>query len=356
MLKNIHIWLPSFIMQKLRDRPAAYPVHILFAMADHFEPMQKPSDPPGLQLERVRDWIERFEEGAGRLRDSEGRPPVHTYFFPQEQYHRAVLDSLGEHCLRGFGEVEVHIHHDSDTTEQFVEKISRFKEQLASHGLLCRESGQLKYGFVHGNWALDNSRKDGRWCGLNNEITLLRDTGCYADFTMPCAPADGQTRKINSIYFADDNPEKPKSHDRGTDLSFGGKGRGDLLMIQGPLALRRISHRVLPGIENGDVSSGNPITAGRARTWVNQRISVRGKEDVIFIKVHCHGLKPRNAEYLLEGGLEKGLKILENRFNDGSKYILHYLTAREMANVALAYNDGVEGPISELRNYRLKWP
>ena len=46
-------------------------------------------------------------------------------------------------------------------------------------------NGRVVFGFIHGNWALDNSRPDGKYCGLNNEITLLRDLGCYADFTMP---------------------------------------------------------------------------------------------------------------------------------------------------------------------------
>jgi len=356
MLKDIHQWLPSYISGKFRRRSPKHPLKILFAMADHFEPMQKPSDPLTVQSDRVRKWIERFETRFSDHRDSQDRPPLHTYFYPQEQYSPEIMEMLAEHCLRGFGEVEIHIHHDNDTPEKFREKILKFKEQLASHGLLCRDSGEIKYGFVHGNWALDNSRKDGRWCGLNNEITLLKETGCYADFTLPCAPADGQTRKINSIYFADDDPEKPKSHDRGRDLVFGECGGGDLLMIQGPLALFRRRGRLLPGIENGDVSSGNPVTAERIRIWINQRISVRGREDVIFIKVHCHGMKPRNMEYMLEDGLEKGLGILESDFNDGVEFELHYVTAREMTNVALAFNRGKEGSISELRNYRLKWP
>ena len=29
------------------------------------------------------------------------------------------------------------------------------------------------YAFVHGNWALDNSRPDGRWCGIDAELPRL---------------------------------------------------------------------------------------------------------------------------------------------------------------------------------------
>ncbi|MEJ7636728.1 MAG: hypothetical protein WKF75_01760 [Singulisphaera sp.] len=51
---------------------------------------------------------------------------------------------------------------------------------------------------------------------VNNEIDVLRETGCYADFTLPSAPSPTQTRQINSIYYASDDPRRPKSHDRGS--------------------------------------------------------------------------------------------------------------------------------------------
>jgi hypothetical protein len=30
------------------------------------------------------------------------------------------------------------------------------------------------------------------FCGVNGEIALLRDLGCYADFTMPAIPGPSQ--------------------------------------------------------------------------------------------------------------------------------------------------------------------
>jgi len=358
MLKELHIWLPGYLKSIAKRKPFSYPVDILLTVADHFEPAQKADDPIELQISRVREWVKRYEERFSNHRDSTGRVPVRTYFFPQEQYNREILNILSDHCSRGFGEVEIHIHHDRDTQEKFVKKIETFKEQLVSHNLLCRDSkdGKIKYGFVHGNWALDNSRRDGRWCGLNNEITLLKETGCYADFTLPSAPADGQTRKVNSIYFATDDPAKPKSHDSGKDISFGAQIDGDLLIIQGPLALnfkRRKAH-ILPRLENGDISVNNPITEDRIVTWINQRICVAGKENFIFIKLHSHGLKPRNFDYLLGSDIEKAYSLLETKFNDSHRYRLHYLSAREMANIVYALNDGIDGSVEDLKDYRLK--
>ena len=50
------------------------------------------------------------------------------------------------------------------------------------------ERSEVGYAFIHGNWSLCNSRPDGRYCGVNNELDVLRETGCYADFTLPSAP------------------------------------------------------------------------------------------------------------------------------------------------------------------------
>ena len=73
---------------------------------------------------------------------------------------------------------------------------------------------------------------------MNNEIEILRETGCYADFTLPSAPSPTQTRKINSIYYAVDDPHRPKSHDWGIDVGSRTRAvRRGLMMIQGPLVL-----------------------------------------------------------------------------------------------------------------------
>jgi hypothetical protein len=73
---------------------------------------------------------------------------------------------------------------------------------------------------------LDNSLPGDRFCGLNNEITLLRDLGCYADFTMPSGASPTQARLINTIYWAVDDPDKPKSYDTGVPVIPGATANG----------------------------------------------------------------------------------------------------------------------------------
>jgi hypothetical protein len=107
--------------------------------------------------------------------------------------------------------------------------------------LPCDSNGAIRFGFIHGNWALDNSDPNGKNCGVSDEIGILRRLGCYADFTMPSAPHGSQTNTINSLYYAKDTPA-PKSHNTGKAVSIKATARlrdqlDKLLMIQGPLGL-----------------------------------------------------------------------------------------------------------------------
>jgi len=358
MLKNIHIWLPGYIKSNLlMKRPSKqdYPVHIMFSLVDHFEP-KRGNVGRELEEKRVDTWIEKYEQLATRHRDADNLHPRHSIFYPQEEYETGHLEKLTALCEKGFGEVEIHLHHDNDTAEKLRHKIRVYKEKLIRHNLLSRdEKGEVRYAFIHGNWALDNSRKDGRWCGVNNELEVLRDTGCYADFTLPSAPSDTQTVKINSIYYAKDTPE-PKSHNRGIDVEVDKTPSGDLMIIQGPLALnwRKRKFGIIPRIENSDISYNNPPTSRRVDLWVNQSISIIGKPDWLFVKVHTHGLWDDNLKDEHFKNLGIMFDYLGKRYNDGIKYKLHYVTAREMYNIIKAGEAGEGGDPCGCRDYLLK--
>ena len=348
MLRNVHLWLPSYL-RKRRTGTLPGPTHFFFCFCDHFEPLWgKPSR--DVALRRVQHWLENYPRMADRFRDADGRPPQHTWFFPAEEYAPEYLDPLAQLCRRGYGEVEVHLHHDNDTADNLKSQITKFKSQLQSYGFLS----QNRYAFIHGNWSLDNSRPDGRCCGVNNELQVLRETGCYADFTLPSAPSDTQTRKINSIYYATDDPLRPKSHDTGVDVRVGGSPVGDLLLVQGPLALdwHRRKWGLLPRIENADVSHRHPATPARVANWISQRIGVDGKPDWIFIKVHTHGCQESSFPILFDGHLHDALQ----QFNDGRRYLLHYVTARETFNLIKAAEAGQTADPDTYRDFLLPSP
>src|SRR5262249_25071728 len=272
----------------------------------------------------------------------------HTFFYPLEEYDPAQLAALAELCRAGFGEVEVHLHHDGDTAENLRARLLAFKELLARrHGLLARqrETGELAYGFIHGNWALDNARPDGRWCGVNNELDVLRETGCYADFTLPSAPSPTQTRKINSIYYACDDPGKPKSHDTGIDVAAGPRPDRSLMLIQGPLLLDwgRRKWGLFPRLENACLQAGQAPSPERLALWLKARVGVPTRPDWVFVKLHTHGAKETNADVLLGEPMVRLHETLARWAAEDPQFHFHYVTAHEMYNLAPAAEAGRHG-------------
>jgi len=312
-------------------------LHVFIAICDHYEPRTW-NPPRHVQDARVERWMRGYPELAAGLCDSTGRPPQHTFFYPGDEYDAEHVDQIAALCRQGFGDVEVHYHHHQDTSAGFREKIEDYTSVLHNrHGLLEKDAaGRITYGFIHGNWALDNSNPKGEWCGVNDEITILRETGCYADFTMPAAPDPCQTRIVNSIYYAIDDPDRPKSHDSGIAAATGRTPPADgLLMIQGPLVADWSSRKwgLVPRIENGDLIAGRPPTLGRFKLWCGAAVSVAGRSDWVFVKLHTHGAQEKNAEMLLGESMRRFHEDLARFATAHPQLRYYYVTAREMRSL-----------------------
>ncbi|MBN8948796.1 MAG: hypothetical protein J0I74_16950 [Rhodanobacter sp.] len=357
--RNMQYWLGGYLR---RRRPPAVdgPIHVMFCFVDHFEPAWGKVD-LATQRARVDRWCRDYRALAAMHRDADGRMPQHTFFYPEEEYLEEHLDKIAALCTEGYGEIEIHLHHDNDNEANFRQTIERFNNLLHErHGALPRDpaTGQLRFGFIHGNWSLDNSRADGRWCGINNELILLRELGCYADFTLPSAPSDTQTKTSNAIYYATDDPLRPKSHDSGVPVRVGGTPSGDLMIVQGPLGLnwRERKFGVLPRIENADVRRGCPPTPERVDAWVKTGIHVEGRPEWVFVKVHTHGTQERDMDTLLGDAAQRMHQHLERTYNDGKRYVLHYVTARETYNIIKAAEAGHRGDPHAFRDFLLPPP
>lgn len=325
--RGAHIWAPAFISNVWRTSGRASPRHVWVMIGDHYEPLWNQAT-EATAAARVKRWTDAWPAIAKRHKDSLGRMAQYTFFYPEEEYRPAYLDALADMARSGCGDVEIHLHHDGEDESSFVARMSRFRDVLhEQHGLLRLVEGRLTFGFIHGNWALDNSRPDGRYCGLNNELILLRDLGCYADFTLPSAPSLTQTSTINTIYWAIDDPRSPKSHDTGIAVESGRAGSGDLLMIPGPLAVRFAQDgRLAPRLETGELASQDPPTAARVRIWVRHAPRIG---DCVFIKLFAHGAQERHAEALLGEHLDALFTFLEDEAR-ASGFQLHYASAWEM--------------------------
>jgi hypothetical protein len=365
MIRAVDKWLWPYLKSVLRRPSRGGLRHLIFCLADHFEPFRGEVSAEEARG-TVRRWVSGYREAVGGRTDSDGRPMPHTFFYPAEEYDADCLDTIAALCSGGLGEVEVHLHHRNDTAENLAATLRSFVSVLAArHHLLGRDpGGRARYGFVHGNWALGNSRPDGDWCGVNDELSVLSDTGCYADFTFPSAPSPTQSRMVNAIYRARDTG-LPRPADDGCEVRVAERGTPDgrtapgfsdvaprgLMLITGPLGLdwRRRKWLLLPRVENAEISDANPPTAARARLWARQCIHVRGRPEWVFVKTHCHGC----ASSSLPGALAGLAGMLKDLFDDGVRWRLHWVTAREMFNIARAAEDGMTGDPGLYRDYEV---
>jgi hypothetical protein len=330
--RNAHIWFGPYLRDRLRKiaRPAA-PKRAWIAIADHYEPLGMGGTAEAA-LQRVARWREMWPRiAADAPGDAAGQSPQYTFFYPQEEYRRELLDGIAEMVGLGIADVEVHLHHHNEQREGFIRKITEFCHRLiGDHGLLRLQDGRAVFGFIHGNWALDNSRPDGLHCGLRGEIALLRDLGCYADFTMPSAPSPTQGRVVNRIYWCKQNFDgRPRSFDRGIEASVGGGRQGDLLMITGPLGIR-FSGRALPRLETGELAGYDLPTPSRVRRWFELAPAIRND---LFLKLYTHGAQERNFEPLLGGALGNMFRWLREEA-DRRGIEIHWATAWQMYQAA----------------------
>jgi hypothetical protein len=357
--------LPAITRHALRPA-ASGPVHLILALADHFEPAFDPTSgykrvARPEQVRREEAWFREYPKVIDGLRDHDGRPLVHTYFYPAEQYDEELLEMLAEHCHAGWGETEIHLHHgmhEPDTAENTRRQLTEFRDQLAiRHHCLSAEEGssEPRYAFVHGNFALANSA-GGLFCGVDSEMQILAETGCYADFTMPTAlwhPA--QTAKVNSIYECELPLDQVAPQRKGRDLAVGRAPKTWPLIVQGPLVtdLAGSLRSVKPVVENGAITGFAPMSLRRLAFWKKAQVHVAGRPDWLFIKLHCHSMDPTQREAVIGSAFRSFLEQLVNGAA-GRKETLHFVTAREMVNILLAACDGRDGNPGEYRDYRFK--
>lgn len=366
-LRNCLPWLPAYITQRLfRRLPRVRPVHLILALADHFEPSIVPEMPEtyadrGTQMQRLERWCVEYPKLADACRDNEGWPFRHTYFYPVEQYDAELIHRLIEHSQAGWGEIEMQLHHGvgvPDTSENTRNVLLSSRDLLVRHGCLSQLDGvgPPRYAFVHGNSALANSDSN-RFCGVDDEMQILSETGCYADFTLPSAPGSSQVRKINALYECALPLEQRAPHRRGRDLRRGRPARTFPLIVQGPLMLdfgRRKNGLLLPGIENAELAANRPPQMTRFHHWRRAAITVQGRPDWVFIKLHCHGMDPRDEEVMLGSPMREFLRQLLRGSQESGEYRVYFTTAREMVNMMLAACDNCNGNPGDSRDYRLR--
>ena len=361
-LSRYPFWRAGELVRRL-NAPAGKR-HLIFTVANHFEPSWDAHNQPvdlGIQIRRLDEWCEKARRIGRAVLDSDGTPFRHTNFYPAEQYHRPLLDRMAELQREGFGEVEIHLHHGvrrPDTEASLRRTIEEFRDALAyEHQCLSRMDGEGRpmYAFVHGNWALANSA-GGECCGVDSEMQTLEQTGCYADFTLPSVPFQTQVPRINAIYECAGAFDKAVPHRTGPGLKAGSEPRLPIIFT-GPLVFdwsRRVKGMVVPRLDDGVLASNYPMDLARLGRWANAHISIGGRPDWVFIKLYCHGFFPQDQDSVIGDRCRRFFDdVMEESARTG-EFDIHFASAREAFNMAMAAVDGRGGEPGLYRDYRLR--
>ncbi|MCM0083368.1 hypothetical protein L4X63_17425 [Geomonas sp. Red32] len=351
-MRDLHLgnWLGGYgrwLLDGRERRPAEGTTHVIFLFVDHFEPAGK--EP------RLARWLELYPKLAGSHRDADGCPPRHSWFYPLDLFRDGELAAMRRLVDAGLGEVEFHWHHCHDSEATFREKLWDGLAGFQRHGyLLPRGNGKAGcFGFIHGNWSLNNSR-GAEFCGVDGEIAILKEAGCYGDFTFPALHSASQPAEVNAIYYAGMQPGW-EGYARGRRSAVGRpEGEDEFLIFTGPLLVNWRDWRFgwHPMIENGEIgksrSHGDPT---RIDAWVRGGMRVAGRPEWLFVKVFCHG--GQDWESVLSPETGRMFDYLESRYNDGVNFRLHYVTAREAFNLVRAAEAGCAGDPDRYRDFAI---
>lgn len=338
--------------------------HIIFTVANHFEPAWEVDGALDLdeQRRRLDDYHKLARKIGEAVTDGDGTKFRHTHFYPAEQYNRQILEKMAEMQAEGLGEVEIHLHHGvdaPDTAENLRRVLTDFRDCLAmEHKCLSRsdETETPRYAFVHGNLALGNSC-GGKFCGVDEELNILAETGCYADFTLPSAPDQSQVPMFNQIYECGLPLNQKIPHRKGKQVAVFGNKPQLPLIFTGPLIFnwtRRIDGFPVPRIDDGALVENQPLDLARLNRWLSANITVKGRPDWVFVKLYCHGFFDQDQENSIGAEAERFFgEVIENG-EKTNRYKVYFASAREAFNMVLAAMDGKTGSPGKFRDYRLK--
>lgn len=340
-----YIWLPNyFLNSNANDINNIENGHVLFLIADHHEPGHGERG-----VRKSTAWCEAYKRNIDGIYDDYGNPVQYTWFYPYDHLNSEVVFILNKLVFQGLGEIEFHWHMDHQSNETFPPKLEAAVAWFNSHGCMLPIGPEPKpqFGFVAGNWALDNASGNPIQCGVNRQLDILKAYGCYADFTFSTLGTLAQPAKINSIYYVKDTDE-PKSYNTGVDAKVG-SSNSDFMIFQGPICCDW-HDRIW---ECAAMETASPFEKHRVPLWLKYAPVVTGRPEWIFLKVYTHGVQSRDV--ILSKQFVYMLKELKKVCRE-KQLSLHFVTAREAYNIVKAAEDGKTGNPESYRDYILEKP
>ena len=322
-------WATQAVGQRLRrvaeNRTlGSRPRHLLFAFCDHYEPLWGRRVGRDRRRARARAGIEGYPQ-LGAAVSRRRRPPPAPLVLLSRASSTARRTSTRSAVWRaaGFGEVELHLHHDGDTAERAARTLARVSRQRTRSTAIFRaaRTAGCATPFIHGNWCLANARRDGRWCGVDDELRCC---------SRPAATPTSRSRPRPTS-------PSPASSTRSTGRTAISVARGRTNEDVGP---RRRAHARPHPDDRGPARADSARRWARAcasrtrrsprtirrrrsalRTWVAQDIHVAGRPEWVFVKVHTHGAPEPQAADAARRGRSRAASRAHARYNDGSDWV-----------------------------------
>jgi hypothetical protein len=339
-------WLPAYLRDRSAKRGIAEPTDLVVCITDHFEP---PMSAGERAYQSVRDWVDAYRDATAGILDAEGSKPKHTWFYRFDFLDERCVHELALACWEGLGEIEFHLHHGYDDQESFRRRLYEGLALGSRYGAMLGREARPSFGYIAGDWALNNGTGSARHSGCDDEISVLRAEGCFADFTFPALGSKAQPRRVNAIYYAP--PGKGRSaYQRGPDAAVGVTPPADgFLMVQGPTILNRQQGT----IEYAAVEVFSRYHPSRIAEWVGAGVGVVGRPEWRIVKLHTHGIQS-HVEYRGRALTDLYAGLCDYARSRAMR--VHFVTARELVNIVQAAVDGRSGDAGAYRDYRLPPP
>jgi hypothetical protein len=346
--RNAQGWVPHYLYDIIAGTHVSDSIgeatDLVFVFVDHHEhPLEEAEARTSAE-----SWMRDYRKTIAGITDDYGRPFQYSWFYPFDGGRTpiALLD-VNDLVYDGLGEIDFHWHNNETPNDQFEPNLKRGVSWFQGIGAMREYGprGQTAFGYIAGNWALDNGLRGKS--GASRELDHLKAAGCYADFTFSNT-AVSQPPIYSSIYYAVDD-DRAQSYDRGTPARVGVRGTG-FMIFEGPSAIDLKRRTIELGIAEAWYGSD---WEHRINVWFENAPIVAGRPQWRFIKVYTHGVQSR--EMILSEKFRR-LPLALKDFAKQRGVRLHFATAREAYNMVRAAEDGKEGDPQEYLDYEIAPP
>jgi hypothetical protein len=295
-------FVPYFLVTKKHTA-----VHILVMIANQLD-LSSGNPSPDEVERRLSAWERRYPESINRHYDADGARPRHTWFLSPEEHDEQRLLRLSRMCFNRLGEIEASDMPRGMPGDYYFTKA----RTCGAHEYFDVSKKSVVPAYV---MMRNGQERVPLFPGCFAEVRFLEHEHSSAILTS--ALAEGKTffsfPVINGVNWFEPRNIVYPDHEAG-----------------------EITPRAMPG-------------RLRSIWWVHNGSRVEKNTQWVFVVVAVRGADPGAAELMLGKSAQHLYNSFENLYNDGNRFCTHYVTAREMANIASA---AVAGKIGNPHMYR----